>query len=173
MADEKKSKAMESNSYLSFRIGGELFAAHVSRVLSIMKMGKITKVPLAPDYMLGVINLRGMVLPVIDARIKFGMQVDDNQEGASIIVNEVVINNEEVKVGTVVDKVEEVMEVNPEDIGPPPGIGNHYQADFITGVIKQNESFIMVLDMDKVYATADVSMLSDYADKQSEETTNA
>lgn len=148
--------AKESNSYLTFKVGGELFAAHVSKVLNILEMTKITKVPRAPRYMLGVINLRGSVLPVIDSRIKFGMPVTERTSDTCIIVSEILIDNETVRVGAMVDSVEEVLEVEKDEINPPPSIGNRFQTEFIHGVINVNERFIMVLDMDKVFSTEDV-----------------
>lgn len=147
--------ALKSKSYLSFKIGSELFAAHVSKVLNILEMTKITKVPRAPEHMLGVINLRGAVLPVIDTRIKFGMPTTEQTDETCIVVCEVNIDNETVRVGALVDGVEEVVEIEKEDILPPPSIGNQYNTDFIQGVMNIDEKFIMVLDMDKVFSTED------------------
>jgi purine-binding chemotaxis protein CheW len=152
--------AQESNSYLAFNVGGELFAAHVSKVLNILDKTKITKVPKAPEYMLGVINLRGAVLPVIDARIKFGMPKEEEKSTNCIIVNEILIDNETVKVGALVDAVVEVLEVESEEITPPPSIGSRFKTEFISGVIRKNENFIMILDMDKVFSTEEINVIS-------------
>jgi purine-binding chemotaxis protein CheW len=162
----ENNKALESNSYLSFKVGGELFAAHVSKVLNILDVGKITKVPQAPSYMLGVINLRGAVLPVIDSRIKFGMPVNESKEGNCIIVNEIQLDSETVKVGALVDAVVEVMEVEQKDITPPPSIGKRFKTDFISGVIRKNDDFIMILDMDKVYSTEDINVITEHTETE-------
>lgn len=151
--------ALSSNSYLSFKVGQELFAAHVSKVLNILEMTKITVVPRAPEYMLGVINLRGAVLPVIDSRIKFGMPVTEHTNDTCIIVTEVKIDNDTVRVGALVDSVQEVLEIEKEEILPPPSIGSQYQTDFIRGVMNVKEQFIMVLDMDKVFSTEEILAL--------------
>jgi len=164
----ENNKALESNSYLSFKVGGELFAAHVSKVLNILDVGKITKVPQAPSYMLGVINLRGAVLPVIDSRIKFGMPVSESKEGNCIIVNEIQLDSETVKVGALVDAVVEVMEAEQKDITPPPSIGKRFKTDFISGVIRKNDEFIMILDMDKVYSTEEINVITEHTDKETE-----
>jgi purine-binding chemotaxis protein CheW len=151
--------AKHSKSYLSFKVGGELFAAHVSSVLNILEMSRITKVPRAPRYMLGVINLRGSVLPVIDTRIKFGMPVTENTDKTCIIVTELELGDETVRVGALADSVEEVLEMEKENIIPPQSIGNLSETDFIQGVMNINEEFIMILDMNKVFSTDDVASI--------------
>ncbi|PLX13608.1 MAG: chemotaxis protein CheW [Marinilabiliales bacterium] len=146
-------------SYLSFKLGEEVFAAGVKNVLNILEMVKITEVPKAPDYMKGVINLRGAVLPVIDTRIKFGMEESEFTKDTCIVVCEVDQDGEEVKVGAIVDAVKEVIEIDDKDILPPPGIGNKYKSEFITGVIHLDEQFILKLDMNKVFSTDELVML--------------
>jgi purine-binding chemotaxis protein CheW len=120
-----------SNSYLTFKIGGEVFAANVTKVLSILELEPITKVPLSPDYLLGVINLRGSILPIIDGKIKFGMQIQENVKNPFIVVMEVNIDGETIQIGVLVDSVSEVIEVEEQNILPPPSIGSKYKADFI------------------------------------------
>lgn len=170
MADET---AKQSKSYLTFKIGGELFAAHVSNVLSIMGMPKITKVPRAPEYMLGVINLRGSVLPVIDTRIKLGMPVTETNDSTSIVVCELEMDNETVYVGALVDAVEEVVEMEKEDIMPPPGIGENFKTDFILGVMKEQEAFIMVLDMNKLFSADEISSMNNVSNRDAREQTGS
>ncbi len=151
-----KEELEQINSYLTFKLGEEEFAAHVSRVLSIMEMVKITKVPKSPDYMQGVINLRGQVLPVVDTRIKFGMTPTEFTANTCIVVMEVNVNGEEVQVGTLVDSVQEVLEITEDQIQPPPSIGSKYKSEFISGMAKVEEKFIMILDMDKVFSAEEM-----------------
>ncbi|MBN2892543.1 MAG: chemotaxis protein CheW [Bacteroidales bacterium] len=146
----------QNDSYLTFKVGGENFAASVSKVLNILEMSKITKVPQAPQYMLGVINLRGQVLPVIDSRIKFGMPVSEITKNSFIIVIEVLIDERDVQLGALVDSVNEVLEVDKKDILPPPSIGNRFKTDFISGVINVNNDFTMLLDIDKAFSTDEI-----------------
>jgi len=149
------------NSYLSFQLGNEIFAANVSKVLNILEMTKITKVPKAPDYMKGVINLRGTVLPVIDTRIKFGLTETVFTSNTCILVLDIEIEGEKLHVGGLVDSVQEVLEIEPKNILPPPNIGNKYRSQFINGMYKINEeAFIMMLDMDKVFSAEDYALLS-------------
>ena len=146
----------ESKSYLSFKLGEETFASNVSKVLNILEMMKITKVPRAPSYMKGVINLRGVVLPVIDTRLKFGMSPIEITPNTCILVLDVKVNDQEVKVGAMVDSVQEVLELYKDDIQPPPSIGSKYESEFIYGMAKSGEEFIMLLDMDKVFSADEI-----------------
>ena len=151
------------NSYLSFRLGEEIFAAHVGKVLNILEMTKITKVPRAPEYMLGVINLRGTVLPVVDTRIKFGMVPTEFTTHTCILVLEIQMDNEVVNVGALVDGVLEVLEIEGAEILPPPNIGNKFKSEFITGMYKYDETqFAMLLDMDLIFNTTEIIDLKDF-----------
>lgn len=144
------------NSYLSFKLGDELFAANVGNVINILEMTEITEVPRSPVYMKGVINLRGTVLPVVDARLKFGITASEQTVNTCILVLNVDIEGESVDVGALVDSVQEVLEIEPEEIQPPPSIGNKYKSEFIQGMLKVGEKFIILLNMDKVFSTDDL-----------------
>jgi purine-binding chemotaxis protein CheW len=140
----------ESNSYLTFKLGEEEFGAHVSQVLNILEMTKITEVPKTPDYMKGVINLRGTVLPIIDTRIKFGLPETEYTNNTCIVVMDLDLNGDTVHIGAIVDEVLSVIEIEEDQIEPPPGIGNKYKSEFIFGMAKVQEEFVMLLDMQKV-----------------------
>lgn len=155
----------EINSYLSFNLGEEEFAAHVGKVLNILEMTKITEVPKAPEYMKGVINLRGTVLPVVDTRIKFGMTPTEYTNNTCIVVMEVEIEGDNVQVGALVDSVQAVLEINDAQIQPPPSIGSKYKSDLIYGMAKVDERFIMLLDMDKVFSSDEVILVKEKAEE--------
>ena len=151
-------------SYLSFKLGDEIYAANVSKVLNILEMTKITKVPNAPGYMKGVINLRGTVLPLIDTRIKFGMSATEITVNTCILVLDITIGEENLQVGALVDAVQEVLEIEPQQILPAPNIGSKYQSVFISGMFKANDDqFIMILDMDKVFTIEELMLVQDTA----------
>ena len=151
-------------SYLSFKLGDETFAANVSKVLNILEMTKITKVPKAPDYMKGVINLRGTVLPLVDTRIKFGLTATEFTANTCILVLDIQIGDESLQVGGLVDAVQEVLEIEPHQILPAPNIGSKYHSDFIVGMYKATEEqFIMILDMDKVFSVEELVQVADSA----------
>jgi len=149
------------NSFLSFKLGDEEFAAHVSKVLNILEMTRITEVPKAPEYMKGVINLRGAVLPVIDTRIKFGMPPTPYTTNTCIIVLDIDMDGESIHVGALVDSVQAVLEFDISQIMPAPSIGSKYRSEFIEGVINVDDKFIMILNMDAVFSSDELSMMND------------
>ena len=153
------------NSYLSFKLENELFAVNVSQVINILELTKITEVPKAPPYMKGVINLRGKVLPVIDTRLKFGMSAIKFTKNTCIVVMEISINGELIELGSLVDSVLEVIEIKEGAITPPPTLGDKYKSEFITGMLKEEEDFIMILDIDKVFSTDDIIEFKESSDE--------
>jgi len=161
-------KENESNSYLTFKLGDETFGAHVSQVLNILDLTKITDVPKTPGYMKGVINLRGMVLPVIDARIKFGMSEKEYTSNTCIVVMDLDLDGETIHIGTIVDEVVSVIEIEENQIEPPPSIGNKYKSEFIYGMAKEEEDFIMLLDMHKVLSSDELSEITDKTGNKAE-----
>ena len=143
-------------SYLTFKLGDEEFAAHVSKVLNILELTKITEVPKSPNYMTGVINLRGSVLPVIDTRIKFGMTPTEFTPSTCIVVMDIDLEGESVHVGALVESVQAVVEIEHDQIMPPPSLGNKYRSEFIEGVANINDKFVMILNMDEVFSSEDL-----------------
>jgi purine-binding chemotaxis protein CheW len=158
--------AAESNSYLTFKLGDEEFGAHVGQVLNILEMTNITQVPKTPEYMKGVINLRGSVLPVIDTRIKFGLPETEYTSNTCIVVMDLNLNGDIVNIGAIVDEVLSVIEIEDHQIEPPPGIGDQYRSEFIYGMAKVDEKFIMLLDMQKVLSNQEMADISSKAQKQ-------
>lgn len=141
-----------SRQYLSFCLGSELFAVDVLQVREILDVTPITRVPQMPEYMLGVINLRGSVVPIIDLRCKFGMEQAEKTANSCIVVMEVAFGHELVVVGALTDAVREVLDLTPDDIEPPPRLGMRLRSDYIRGMGKKDDRFIILLDVDKVFA---------------------
>jgi purine-binding chemotaxis protein CheW len=135
------------NSFLSFRLNDEEFATNVASVLSILEMPKITKIPRAPEYIRGIINLRGEVLPVIDIHNKFGLPQPEITSSTCILVMEATLDNQYIKFGILVDSVNEVHQIEPEKILPEPKIGSKYNSIFIDGVYQTGETFIIIVDI--------------------------
>ncbi|HBF89020.1 MAG TPA: chemotaxis protein CheW [Bacteroidales bacterium] len=156
----------KTNSYLSFSLGNETYAAHVKSVLNILEMTHITRVPKAPEYMEGVINLRGTVLPVVDTRSKIGMEKIEKTKDTCIIVLEIDVDDDKINLGTIVDSVKEVLEIEPHEILPPPNIGHKFQSEFIIGMYKVEEEFIMILDMNKIFSTDELISLKENFETQ-------
>ena len=141
----------ETVQYLTFKLADEIFAFDVAKVREILELTSITKVPQTPDFMRGVINLRGSVVPVIDLRLKFGMSATEQTINTCIIVAEVDMGEETILLGALADSVQEVNEMEPEQIEAPPHIGTRLNTDFIRGMGKQDNNFVMILDIDKVF----------------------
>lgn len=152
-------KQNKRGSYLSFKLGKEVFAVHVNDVLNILEMTKITSIPKAPKYLKGVINLRGLVLPIVDARIKFNLEELDYSSNTCIVVMDLEYNKEVVHVGFIVDQVLEVLELETENIEPAPTLGANYKVEFITGMARANDDFVMLLDMAKIFSLDEMSIL--------------
>lgn len=148
-------------SYLTFRLGDETFAAPVDKVLEILDIPKITRVPRSPDFMLGVVNLRGSVLPVIDTRIKFGLPVTELTATSCIVVMHIMAEDHEVTIGALTDSVHEVLEVDETQIQEIPSIGARYKTEFVQGMARKGDQFIMILDVDKVFTTDEATILKE------------
>ncbi len=147
--------------YLCFELNNELFGANVKNVFNILEMTETTKVPQSPAYFSGLINLRGNSLPVVDLRIIFGMSDLKFSNETCILVLQVKIGNDEVTLGAIVDSVKEVLEINEDLIDSTPSIGSNYRSEFINGVWKVNERFIMLLDLNKVFASKDAIFINE------------
>ncbi len=142
----------DTRQYLSFKLDEEEFALDISKVREVLDFTKITKVPQTPEFMKGVINLRGSVVPVVDLNKKFSIKDTQKTVNTRIIIGEVDIEGDSVILGVLADSVHEVMELDPESIEPAPRIGTKLNTDFIKGMGKRDEEFIMILDIDKVFS---------------------
>lgn len=143
---------IETTQYLTFNLADEVFAVDVGRVREILEITSITKVPQTPDFMRGVINLRGSVVPVIDMRLKFGMTESERTVNTCIIVVEVVMDGETIVLGSLADSVQEVIELEQENIEAAPHIGTHLNTEFIRGMGKHDGRFVMILDIDQIFS---------------------
>lgn len=148
---------LQVTQYLTFTLSDEVFAVDVARVREILEMPSITKVPQVPEFMRGVINLRGCVVPVIDLRLKFGMQETAQTVNTCIIVVEVALDDENIVLGALADSVQEVIEMEQSQIEAAPRIGTHLNTEFIKGMGKHNDRFVMILDIDKVFSATELA----------------
>jgi purine-binding chemotaxis protein CheW len=151
----------ETRQYLTFELGEETFALEVSYVREILELTTVTKVPKTPPYMTGVINLRGSVVPVFDIRRKFGMGAAEKTVNSCIVVVEVSMEEEKTIIGALVDSVQEVFELEPDQIEPAPKIGTRLRADFIKGMGKKDDRFIIILDIDRVFSIDELNVAGD------------
>ncbi len=159
-------KEVKIISYLTFGIGDEHFALNVGKVINILEMQTVTEVPKSPEYMTGVINLRGEVLPVIDAKIKLGLGKIEITKNTCILVIEAIVNEHKTRFGAIVDSVQEVLEFEDTKILPPPTMGDNYETDIITGVVEHHEKFIMILDINRLLESKEIIQLNKITDKK-------
>lgn len=151
----------ETALYLTFKLGDELFALNVSQVREVLDLTTITKVPRAPEFMRGVINVRGSVVPVVDMRIKFGLEQTKETHDTRTIVLDLSLDGETVVLGALADSVHEVIELDPTQIEAPPKIGMRWKSEFIKGIGKRNDEFIILLDIDKVFSAEEITQITD------------
>jgi purine-binding chemotaxis protein CheW len=147
----------ETRQYLTFTLGKEIFAIDVAEVREVLDFTAITAIPRTPDFMSGVINLRGSVVPVVDLRLCFGMTKTVRTKNTCIVVVEVLLENEPTVIGALTDSVEEVIDLEPSQIQPPPRIGTQIRTTFIKGMGKRDTQFIIILDIDRVFLAEDLA----------------
>ena len=152
------SSITETSQYLTFKLEDEVFALDIGKVREVLDFTLIAKVPQTPDFMLGVINLRGTVVPVVDMRLKFATTQTETTVNTCIIIVEIEIDGENTVLGALVDSVQEVMDLDPDQIEPAPRIGTRLNTKFIKGMGKRDNHFIIILDIDKVFSTDELSM---------------
>lgn len=162
----KEAETHKMTSYLSFLLDGEYFAVNVAKVIEILEVPNITKIPRSPEYMTGVINLRGSVLPIVDTRIKFGLPKIDFKVDTCIIVLDAEVEGETTKVGALVDAVLEVFDISEDKILPSPSINTNYNLDFISGMFRADDGFVMLLNMDAVFSVQDVQLFNNSNESQ-------
>jgi purine-binding chemotaxis protein CheW len=148
----------DTRQYLTFQLGDEVFALGVSNVREILEFTTVTKVPKTPEFMRGVINLRGSVVPVLDMRLKFGLTRTEKTVDTCIIVVEVSFEEENTIIGALVDSVQEVFDLESDQIEPAPKIGTQLKTGFIKGMGKRDDHFIILLDIDKVFTSEELAV---------------
>ncbi len=151
-AAESSSDSDRAQSYVIFRLGGEGYALEVMRVQEVLDVKSLTHVPGGPRSLRGVLNLRGHVVPVYDLRVPFELAIDANPSRApSVLMVETVTNAELHITGLLVDRVSDVLEFSPEEIQPAPQLGLGKATPFVRGLIRHQEGFLLVLDVDRVF----------------------
>jgi len=140
------------NQYLTFKLDDEIFGLDIGKVREVLDFTSVTRVPQTPKYMRGVINLRGSVVPVMDLRLKFEMEQTSNTVNTCVIITEIELDGETTVLGALADSVQEVLDLEPEQIEPAPKIGTKLRTEFIKGMGKRDEQFIILLNIDNVFS---------------------
>jgi purine-binding chemotaxis protein CheW len=152
--------------FLTFTLGQDVFAIDVTLAREVLDLCAVTRVPQAPDYMLGVINLRGSVVPVIDMRRKFGMPEAESTRDTCIVVVDVEVDGDSVIVGALVDSVREVLDLTPEQIEPPPRMGTQLKTELILGMGSLGDRFVVLLDIDRVFSADELALAQGLAETE-------
>jgi purine-binding chemotaxis protein CheW len=153
----------EQQQYLTFMLSGETYAISILSIKEIIQHSQLTEVPRMPDFILGVINLRGAVVPVIDLSARFGKQSVQVGRRNCIIIVDVNTGEETQNVGVMVDAVNAVLEIPAHEIEPAPSFGNNIRADFIAGMGKINGKFVIILNIQYVLSMDDMAALAGVA----------
>jgi purine-binding chemotaxis protein CheW len=169
---KKRSKNMsvegitKVSQYLTFKLENEEYALDVADVREVLeqRLNRITKIPRTPDYLRGVINVRGSVVPVIDMRLKFNMNETEETIDTCIIVIEVDLegsrDGKTTILGVLADSVQEVVDLEPEQIEKAPEIGNQLKTEFITGIGKKDDKFIIILKINKILTSEELNQVN-------------
>jgi purine-binding chemotaxis protein CheW len=150
----------EEAQYLTFLLGSEMFAIDILGIKEIIEYGSMTSVPMMPEFIRGVINLRGAVVPVVDLSARFGRMASEVTRRSCIVIIEADNEGEKQDIGVVVDSVSEVLEIPADQIEPAPSFGAKIRPDFISGMGKVKDKFVIILNADKVLSVSDLAMLS-------------
>ena len=156
---------METTQYLTFKLADEVFALDITKVREVLDFTTVTKVPRTPEFMRGVINLRGSVVPVVDLRLKFGMSATERTVNTCIIIVEVLLEGERMLLGALADSVQEVIDLEPGQIEPPPRIGTSLKAEFIRGMGKHDGGFVIILDVDRVFSAEELAVVQEAGER--------
>jgi purine-binding chemotaxis protein CheW len=155
----KNSVSINKKQFLTFRIGHENYGLELSQTREIIEYGGITEVPLMPNFLRGVINLRGDVVPVIDLAVRLGRKPIQVQRRTCIIVVELQNNEQNHVLGLLADAVSEVIEIEEENIEDAPSFGANIRADFIQGIAKQGDEFVVLLDANSALSIRELAHL--------------
>ena len=146
--------------YLTFQLSGETYAIGILSIKEILEYTNLTQVPLMPAFIRGVMNLRGAVVPVIDLAVRFGRSETGMSRRTCIVIIEVASESTQQYIGILVDAVHEVLAIRVNDIELPPQFGSRIRADFISGMAKVDNRFVVLLDVEKVLSVEDMAALS-------------
>lgn len=147
--------------FVTFKLEEEVFALEIDQVREVLDYTPPTRVPGSPEFMVGVINLRGSVVPVVDLRKKFGRPETPKTVDTRIVIVEVTVDQEATILGALADSVKEVIELEPDQVGPAPRIGMRLRTDFIKGMGRKEDHFIIILDIEKVFSVEELTIVQE------------
>jgi purine-binding chemotaxis protein CheW len=159
MADKSEKKGSSSCQILTFKLAEEVYGVDIMSVREVLDYTSVTKVPQTPDFMVGVINLRGNVVPVLDLKQKFNLGKTERTVNTCVIIVEVMIDDEPTVLGALADSVQEVVGFESDNIEEAPKIGTQLNTAFIDGMAKKDEGFVIILNVDAVFSSDELSAI--------------
>jgi purine-binding chemotaxis protein CheW len=149
------------STYLSFVICGDPYAVNVSKVLEVLQEEHITSVPNSPAYIRGIINFRGEVVPVFETRVRFNLPARNSEDAYNVIVLDVSEGADMFRLGAIVDKVKDVISIDDADIKPVPSMSKEFNTDFLQGIYKLQNEFILLLNVEKVFSGTELKAIKE------------
>lgn len=149
-------KETRSVQLLTFLLDNEVYGTDISQIQEVLEYRRVTPVPRTPEFLMGVINLRGRVVPVVDLRYHFDMARSETTVNTCIVIVDVLVDGEKTSMGILADAVKEVVELTMDQITLPPRIGSHIDTRFISGMGRHDEEFIIILNLPKVFAADEI-----------------
>lgn len=157
-------RVVQTNQFLTFKLGPEVYALDVGNAREILEYGSVTRIPKTPEWIRGVINLRGAVVPVMDLKRKFGMGATERTTAACIIILEVPGDGDLTVMGVLADSVQEVFELDPKQIEPPPKFGARVSTEYLRGMGRRGDTLFIVLDPERVFSDSELQSALDVTD---------
>ena len=154
--------------FLTFKLDEGFYAVDIAKVREVLEFTAVTKVPRTPDFMRGVINLRGNIVPVIDMRLKLGLTKTERSVNTCVIITEVEVDGEKTVLGALTDSVQEVIDLDADQIVPPPRMGTHIENEVISGMGKRDNHFLIILDIDRVLSSAEIHAMTAQASSEAQ-----
>lgn len=152
---------MQELQYLTFLVSEELFGLGILYIKEIIEFESVTHVPMMPEYIPGVINLRGNVVPVIDLNMRFYKKKTETNRKTCIIITEIKMDNEIIDVGLLVDAVNEVVDITPDSVEDPPSFGSKIRLDFIQGLGKLENKFVIILKVNQILELSELQSIQE------------
>lgn len=152
-------KSDEVHQYLSFMLGGQVYGLEILDIKELIAYGEVTEIPMTPDFIAGVINIRGSVVPVIDLKLRFSGEATTIAKRTSIIILEIRNDDLRIEVGVIVDLINEVLDIRSSDIEPSPTMGDQIPTNFISGMAKVDDKLLILLDIENVLSIEELSLV--------------
>ncbi len=151
--------SLDASQFLTFMLAGEEFAVPIMQVKEIIEYDGLTSVPMVPEFIAGALNLRGSIVPVVNLAVKFGLPPSEITRRSCVVIMEVMLDKEQAVMGMLVDKVLQVIDINEDDIDAAPSLGAQIRTDFIRGMGKLDERFVIILAINKVLSTEEIAIV--------------